>query len=71
MFTTPIHTLTDAEIAADIATLRTIVKDGCVNGMDLNWDEAAEMKALLSEYEGEQYERAHPELFVSSDRRAA
>lgn len=58
MFHDPIRTLTDAEIAADIATLRTILASGRINGMLMDWDTEEEMRAYLADYEEERETRA-------------
>lgn len=57
MFPSP-RTLTDAELAADIATLRKIVSTGQINGIYMDWDTDDDMKGCLSDYEEEQTLRA-------------
>ncbi len=58
MFTTAISTLTDAEIAADIATCRTILRTGHVNGILLDGDSEGYYRGWLECAEEEQTIRA-------------
>jgi len=73
MFHTLISSLTDAEIAADIATLRQIIASGCINGIPMDWDTEAVMLAYLTDYEDERNIRANPADYETpvSVRRAA
>jgi len=73
MFHTRISDLTDAEIAADIATLRTILASGRINGHLMDWDTEDEMKAYLADYEEERETRAEAAEYETpvSVRRAA
>ena len=71
MITTPVSQLTDAEIAADIATCRTILKDGEVNGIPLDGDCEGIYRDWLSDLEEEQTIRAHPEWFETNGEKEA
>ncbi len=60
MFTSRISTLTDAEIAADIATCRTILSAGHVNGILLDSDSETYYRDWLECAEEEQTIRIDP-----------
>ncbi len=60
MFTATISTLTDAEIAADIATCRTVLRTGHVNGILLDSDAETYYRDWLECAEEEQRTRSEP-----------
>ncbi len=73
MFTAKISTLTDSEIAADIATCRAVLKAGSVNGITLDGDSEGTYRDWLADLAEEQNIRLNPRDYetVVSVRRAA
>lgn len=73
MFTAKISTLTDSEIAADIATCRAVLKAGSVNGYPLDSDSEDTYRDWLAGLVEEQNIRANPEDYetIVSVREAA
>lgn len=61
MFTALISTLTDTEIAADIATCRAVLASGSVNGITLDSDSEGYYRDWLECAEDEMRIRQHPE----------
>lgn len=61
MFTTSVSSLTDAEIAADIATCEAILCAGHVNGFYLDSDCEADYRGWLADLREEQNIRSAPE----------
>lgn len=53
MFTALVSTLTDTEIAADIATCRAVLKAGAVNGITLDSDGEDTYRDWLADLEEE------------------
>lgn len=73
MFTAMISTLTDTEIAADIATCRAVLEAGHVNGITLDSDSEGTYRDWLADLIDEQNIRLNPRDYetVVSVRRAA